>query len=111
MLVLLTEVEWMIIGSGGEGRFYHCGHELISNFAAPQPNSTLNSKLEHVMLSSLGKVDYSRHTCVTGGRFVNIDHRLPSYYRFLSLLTYQKSGKRRWVDIFPFLFLFLPAQE
>ena len=66
---------------------YHCGHELISNFVAPQPNFALNLKLEHVMLSSLDKVDYSRHRCVTGERFVNIDHRIGSYYRFLWLLT------------------------
>jgi len=75
------------VGEGEEGRFYQCGQELLSNFVAPQPNSALNLKLEHVILPSLDKVDYSRHTCVTGGRFVNIDHRLASYYRFLSLLT------------------------
>ena len=76
----------MITGSGGK-RLYHYVHGLISNVVAPQLISVLNLKLEHVMLSSLDKVDYSRHTCVTGGGFVNIDHRLASYYRFLSLLT------------------------
>jgi hypothetical protein len=57
-----------------------------SNFVAPQPNSALNFKSERVMLSSLDKVDYSRHTCVAGGSFVNKDHRLASY-RLLSLFT------------------------